>query len=81
MIFKLLIDPDYEKAVTSAKTIRSYGIDITDERIAPVRSKSGTIVMEPRVFICEGSEEQLKKLCKDQGIEFRQEYEGAPLYY
>lgn len=81
MIFKLLIVQDYEKAYKSAKTVMSYGINIIDERIAPVVSKDNKVIMEPRVFICEGSEEQLNKLCKDQSIMFRQEYEGAPLYY
>lgn len=83
MIFKLLIVPDYEKTHISAQTVMSYGIDIIDERIGPIVSKDNKIVMlhRERVFICEGSEEQLNKLCKDHDIKFRQEYGGAPLYF
>lgn len=81
MEFKLLIDPDYDKAQSSFYVVRKYGIDVKDERLVPVVNSKGELIMECRMFICEGSREQLYFLCKDNCLEFRQEYEGAPLYY
>lgn len=81
MIFKLLVDPDFEKAQRTANTIISHGIKITDERIVPVRNSDGKLIKEVRCFICDGTQNQLDVLCKKYDLEYRQEYEGAPLYY
>lgn len=81
MIFKLLIDPDYEKAQTSANTVMSHGIKITDELIVPVSNSKGEVLKEVRCFVCDGTQDQLDTLCKEYDLEFKQEYEGAPLYY
>lgn len=80
MIFKLLSVSDKKKTEHNIAIVENIGITVTDVRIAPLVDSNGNNIEDLYVIICDGTKEQLERLCSDYNVKYRQEYEGAPLY-
>ena len=81
MIFKILSTESILDTEHTISLFNKDGIKVNDVRIAPLDDEKGQKIKELYLLICEGTQEQLDKAKELYGLEYRQEYEGTPLYY